>query len=155
MVEYLEVGEPVKGEEIYIPKEALTESVPGAYYRIKIRTKPITRISFDAVAKTIQTELPKKVEGLKVRYVKVEWNRITIDVEGSPFAWQLVLFWLPEILTIIGITVTAIGVFLIYMTVPGWMTAMVIAGALLTLIGLAPRIISMMGATTRMMGEMM
>ena len=131
MVEYLELGEPVRGEEIYIPKEILSESVPGAYYRIKIKTKPITRVGFDAVAKTLWTELPRKIEGLKVRYVKVEWNRITIDVEGSPFPWSLVLIALPEILQAIGVILLVVGIYLVWTHVPGYVIGILAVGGML------------------------
>jgi len=129
----IEVGKRVVGRTIYIPHAILTESVPGAIYELEIRTKGIP--DEEATVDVLRREMPKRFKGLEVLWVRIDDSVIHMQVTGSPFAWGLVLLWLPEILQLIGVAVTLIAVFLIIPQIPTWAWATLLSGLFLTYMG--------------------
>lgn len=135
------LGEPVKGELIYIPNKMLSESVIGQIYEAHVRTQSLLGqggASKENIANIIIQELPKRVPGLKLKWIRVEDTMIKLQFEGSPFAWLLFLTALPAILRLVGITVSLIGIYLVSTEIPGWTLGVIILG--LSLFYLAPRL---------------
>jgi len=129
-------GKRTVGKSIYIPRSILTESVPGQIYEIHVKTAGIP--DPEEAVETVTAELPKKVKGLKVLWARADEKNMIIQVQGSPFPWTLVLLYLPEILSAIGVAVTAIAVFLVAAHIPVWLWVMLAAGV--GLIYLGPKI---------------
>jgi len=101
-----------------IPKDMLTDSVPGQIYEIRMATSKISNP--EAVARIIMEKLPAKFHELKVRYLEIGDSSIVTQIEGSPFAWAALLPFLPEILQLVGITVFAVYIMLAVAFAPAW-----------------------------------
>ena len=129
----VEYGRKVAGRTVYMPRDILTESVPGAVYQLEIKTKGVPDPKKAISALT--TELPRKFPRLKVLWIQVEDPYIRMQIQGSPFAWAALLAFLPEILMAIGIIVLFITVYLVISWVPSWIWALLAAGALLFFVG--------------------
>ena len=63
-----------------------------------------------------------------------------MQIEGSPFAWSLLLVFLPEILVGLGIAVLFIMVYLVTSAIPSWQFG--VTAFALALIFLGPNMIS-------------
>lgn len=131
----LTLGKKPEGKLEYIPREILTESVPGQLYELHIRTETIT--DKEAVAQVLIKELPK-IHGLTIQWIEISDEKIKVAITGSPFAWSALLLVIPQILSVIGVTVIMIGVFLLWAHVPGYVIGLIVVGALLLYI--APKI---------------
>ena len=129
----VEVGKRIVGKTNYIPRAMLIESVPGQIYELEIRTKGISNP--EQAISALNTELPKKYKGLKVHWIGVNGSVIKIQLTGSPFAWAALMLFIPTILTLVGIAVTLIAVFLVWTTVPPHITASLVVGLVLTIFG--------------------
>jgi len=129
----MEVGKRVVGVTKYIPRAMLTESIPGAVYELEIRTNGIT--DEKAVIDLLREEMPKKFKGLRVLWIRIDDSVIRMQIMGSPFAWSLVLLWLPEILQMIGVIVALIAVFLVISQIPAWAWATLLSGVFLIYAG--------------------
>lgn len=106
------LGERVEGRLEPLPVAHLTESVPNQLYEIHLTTKPIPTEKMRSTAILLWEEIPAQFN-IKIQHVKVEPNRITLQLHGSPFPWTPLLAFLPQILMAIGVIVTAIAVFLV------------------------------------------
>lgn len=122
---------------VYMPKEVLTESVPGAIYELRIKTKGVSNPKNAMVM--LAEALWDKFKA-KLYYFEVSDNIITMQIEGSPFAWALLLVFLPEILVVLGIIVLLILVYLVTSAIPSWQLGL--AAVALALIFLGPGVIS-------------
>lgn len=131
------VGKMVGDQTIYMPKEVLTESVIGQVYELQIKTNGVPSPS--SVAAVLQKKLKEKFNA-NLLYFEVDDNVLTIQIEGSPFAWNLLLVFLPEILVGLGIAVLFIMVYLVTSTIPSWQFGLVAVA--LTLIFLGPGMVS-------------
>ncbi len=129
----MEYGTKLLGKTMYIPRKMLTESVPGQIYHIDIKTKGVPNP--EEAIRVLRTELPKKFPGLKVHWIEVHDPYIKLQITGSPFAWALLLMFLPQILALSGIVVLLIAVYLFMVTVPTWMYALLGLGAVLIFFG--------------------
>ena len=129
----VEIGKRILGKTEYIPRAMLIESVPGQIYEVEIRTKGVSNP--EQAISTLNVELPKKFNGLKVHWIGADGSVIKMQITGSPFAWAAFMLFLPSILTVIGIAVTLIAVYLVWTLVPPWVTALLIIGTILTLFG--------------------
>ena len=115
---------------VLIPPSMLTESVPGAVYQLEIKTKGIP--DPQKVISVLTTELPRKFPDLKVLWIRVENQSISMQITSNPpFTWALLLALLPEILMAIGITILFITVYLVVSWVPSWIWALLLTGTLL------------------------
>ena len=132
----IEYGRKVAGRIVYMPRNVLTESVPGAVYQLEIKTKGVPDPK--KAISTLTTELPRKFPRLKVLWIQVEDPYIRMQIQGSPFSWAALLAFLPEILMAIGIIVLFITVYLVISWVPSWVWALLLTGTLLLFVG--PRI---------------
>jgi len=120
-------------ETKYIPKAVLTESVPGSKYELTIKTYGVP--DPEATINLLRTELPNKFFDLKVLYINIEGDTITMQLSGSPFLWMSLLLFLPTILGALGVIVVLISVYLMFAAVPSWIWATLIIGGILILAG--------------------
>lgn len=129
-------GEQKPGNLLYIPPGMLerNESVPGQLYEAHIYTQGTLGLGGtdkqDIVAHLYRT-LPEQVPGLKLNWVRVEDTVIKLQFTGSPFPFALLLAVLPEILSLIGITVSLIGVYLVWRKIPSSLLGVVAIGGAL------------------------
>lgn len=131
------VGKVVGDQTIYMSKEVLTESVIGQIYELQIKTRGVP--SPEVVAAVLFKKLKEKFNA-NLLYFEVDDDVITMQIEGSPFAWSLLLVFLPEILVGLGITVLFIMVYLVTSAIPSWQFG--VAAFALALIFLGPGAIS-------------
>lgn len=129
----VEIGKRIVGKVEYIPRAMLIESVPGQLYEVEIRTKGVS--DPEQAISALSHELPREFKGLKVHWIGVDGSVIKMQITGSPFAWAAFMLFLPALLTVIGIGVTLIAVYLVWTMVPPWVTAILIIGTILTLFG--------------------
>ena len=129
----MEFGTKTVTELQYIPKAMLTDSVPGQKYELKIRTNGVPDPA--ATINLLRTELPKQFFDLKVLWINIEGDTITIQISGSPFLWASLLLFLPTILGAVGVIIVLIAVYLMFSAVPGWVFALVIIGGVLIFVG--------------------
>lgn len=130
----LVLGNQIKGDLIYIPNKALSESVIGQTYEAHIRTESLLGLggaSKENIANILMQELPKRVPGLKLKWIKIEDTMIKLQFIGSPFAWSLFIAALPQILNLVGITITVIGVYLIWSKTPSYVIGLLALGLIL------------------------
>lgn len=124
-------------QTIYMEKEMLTESVIGQIYELQLKTRGVS--CPECAAATLSKKLKEKF-GATLLYFEVDDDIMTIQIEGSPFSWNLLFVFLPEILVGLGIVVLFIMVYLVTSSIPSWQYGL---GAIaLTLIYLAPSMIS-------------
>jgi hypothetical protein len=128
----LEVGKLVGTKLVEMPKEVLTDSVPGKVYHLSIETKGVT--NEEEVAKTLTSELYNKFKA-KVVWMKIENGTIDIQLIGSPFAWLALLAWLPAILSVLGIVMVLVSVYSVISAIPGWAWALLAVGVGMMLFG--------------------
>lgn len=140
-------GEQKPGNLLNIPRGMLekNESVPGQLYEAHIYTQSTLGLGGtdkkDIVAQLYRT-LPEQVPGLKLNWVRVEDTLIKIQFTGSPFAFALLLAALPEILALVGITVSLIGVYLVWRKIPNSTLGIIVIGV--SLFYLAPTLSRLM-----------
>lgn len=112
----------------------LSESTIGQIYEAHVRTQSLLGLggaSKENIANIIVKELPKRVPGLKLKWICVDDTMIKLQFEGSPFAWALFLTILPSLLSIVGVAVVLIGIYLVWTKIPGWTLGLIVAGILL------------------------
>ena len=136
MITY-KAGKVVGNLVTYMPKEMLSESVIGQVYELQMKTNGGPNPANTAAA--LSQGLKEKF-GATLLYFKIEDDTITMQIEGSPFAWAPVLVWLPEILVILGVMVGFIMVFLVTSSIPSWQYS--VGAVALMLIFMGPKIIS-------------
>lgn len=127
------VGQKIPGGLMALDISTLSfgETVKGKFYEIHIDTDGIPDPSRAVTALT---------EGLRNQGVQTIWassdgKRITIQIAGSPMAWSVFMTLVPTILSVIGVIVTIIAVYMIISDIPGWAWGMLVVGFLfLTLI---------------------
>ena len=112
---------------------------PGAKYVLEIYVnKKVGNVEL----KRIASELDRRLEWGKVRLAMARDNRILIAIESTGFrtyqAAAVVLMFLPEILGLVGLVLTAASLYIALTSVPLWVIIMGILGILL----LSPILIS-------------
>jgi hypothetical protein len=117
----------VVGTLVPIPIHALKETVPGVVYEIRMKAnKPAPPQTIQTIRQVFAEKLPQ----VKIHYIGVEGSNITIQLEGSPIAWELILALLPLIFTLLGLTLLLVAVFQIISAVPSWVYAVLVLGAI-------------------------
>jgi len=124
------LGVRAGGNFRYIPRDMLSESIPGQLYELHIQTEPCTGCK-EAVADTLLIELPARFHGLEIRWIEVEDTMIRVQLKGSPFSWPALLAALPEILALAGVVMLLAGVYMLWSYIPGWTIGLIIVGILL------------------------
>ena len=128
----LEVGKLAGTKLVQIPKEVLTDSVPGKVYHLTIETKGIA--NEEEVTKTLVTELYNKFKA-QVIWIRIENGVIDLQTIGSPFAWLALLAWLPTILAMLGIVMILVSIYSVIAAIPGWAWALMAVGVAVILFG--------------------
>jgi len=130
----LTLGEPLAGSLVEIPKDKLmlSASVPGQSYALVIDTKGIANP--EQTAQLLVDGLYQKFQA-KTYYIQITTTKITTHIEGSPFAWALLIPWIPTILASIGVIVTLAIVYNIIQGIPGWVWATLVIGVTLIIFG--------------------
>jgi hypothetical protein len=132
-------GAKIAGTAIPIPIYALRETVPGVIYEIRIKTnKPAPPQTMETIRAMFAQRLPQ----VKIHYIEVSDRNVTIQLEGSPIAWELILSLLPLIFTLLGLAIILIAVFSLISAVPSYVWALLIIGAITLFIvpGLIPKV---------------
>ena len=137
----LEVGKLAGTKLVQIPKEVLTDSVPGKVYHLTIETKGIA--NEEEVAKTLVTELYNKFKA-QVIWIRIENGVIDLQTIGSPFAWLALLAWLPTILAMLGIVMILVSIYSVIAAIPSWAWALMAVGVAVILFG--PKVAEVMTA---------
>lgn len=123
------VGQRVPGSLTPLSPITLStgETERGRFYELHIDTDgiPDPRRAVEAL-----------VEGLRNRGVETVWasadaRQIRLQVAGSPFAWAVLLPFIPTILSVVGIVVTLIAAYLIVTGIPAWAWGVLAIGVLL------------------------
>jgi len=127
-----EVGKLVGTKLVEMPKEVLTDSVPGKVYHLTIETKGIA--NEEEVAKTFVVELYNKFKA-QVIWIRIEDGVIDLQLIGSPFAWLALLAWLPTILAMLGIVMVLVSIYSVISAIPGWAWALLAVGVAIILFG--------------------
>jgi len=75
------------------------------------------------------------IEGLRDRGVETVWagadaETIKIQIAGSPIAWAVLIPFIPTILSVIGIVITFIAVYMIVGGIPSWAWGLLAVGLL-------------------------
>lgn len=133
------LGKMVGDQAIYMEKAMLTESVIGQIYELQLKTEGVE--TPEVVAAVLSSKLKERF-GATLLYFEVDDDIMTIQIEGSPFVWSQLLVFLPEILSVLGVAILFIMVYLVGSTIPSWQYGL--GAAALTLLYLAPSIISKM-----------
>ena len=102
------------------------ETEKGKYYELHIDTDGMPDPS-----KAVEA----LIEGLRSRGVETVWasadaRRIKIQVAGSPMAWAVLVPLVPTILSVVGVVVTLVAVYVIFGGVPGWAFGLLAIGLL-------------------------
>lgn len=113
-------GTPIIKNAVRIPDDMLTESAAGSEYMIKIQTKGVSNPK--ETLDLLKSKLKEKF-GVTVVYGEVANNNITLQIKSSvsiQFVWGAVLVFLPQILSIVGVVVALISVYLVVSSIPTW-----------------------------------
>jgi len=131
-------GKQITGKTLIIPVDYLKtqESVIGEIYELTIQTNGVS--DPQQVINSLVAQIPQKFPDAKVLWVDIYGNTVRMQLQGSPFAWATLLLFLPQILSVIGVAIIAVGVFLVVGEVPSWAWAALGVG--LTLFFLGPTI---------------
>ena len=129
----LELGKLVGRRLVLIPRSALTESVPGRNYHIRIETKGTLGRERE-LAEQLVDGLYAKFRA-KVKFIRIDYYNVDLQLEGSPFEWSLLIPWLPTILGALGILITMIAVYNIIAAIPRWAWATLTVGVTLLFFG--------------------
>jgi hypothetical protein len=131
----LEFGVRTVGQFIEVPRDS--EVVPGAIYEIHVDGSGIVGREED-VARLLYESLPVKFP-VKINWINISGNSLQFQVNALPEAagplLQGIFLFLPEVLGIIGIIITAIGIFLVVAYSPTWTVLMMIGGVILIVLG--------------------
>jgi hypothetical protein len=115
-----------------IPKEILTASVPGKVYHLAIDYSGTASDEME-LALALTKGLYDKFKA-KVLYMSIDANSINVQLEGSPFAWALLIPWIPSILTLFGLTLIGIAVYTVLAAIPSWAWGLLAVGILSILV---------------------
>ncbi len=105
-------------------------TVKGNFYELHIDTDGIPD-----PGKTINAI----VTGLRNQGVETVWasadaSKIRLQIAGSPMSWPIILGLLPQILSLMGIAVILLSVYLLVAAIPSWILGLVAVGILLVTI---------------------
>lgn len=128
----LELGTVVGRYVQEIPKGLLTTSVSGKHYHLRIEISGVLGNEVE-LARRLTNDLWEKFRA-EVKYIRIDGNTIDIQLEGSPFAWAVLIPWLPAIFTLFGITLIGIAIYTVFTAIPGWAWAALAIGIVFLLL---------------------
>lgn len=126
------VGKMSGTHTIFLPESMRTTSVPGQLYELQMKTGgvPDPRSALLLLADELAVRF-----NATLLYFETDKDVMTIQLEGSPFAWSALLLFLPQILVGLGILITMITVYLVGSTIPSWVYGVVFVGGALMAFG--------------------
>jgi len=126
------VGQKISGFLMPLSQVTLSmgETEKGKYYELHIDTDGIPNP---------RNAIEKLIAGLRTQGVETVWasadaNRINIQVAGSPMAWAVLIPLIPTILSVVGVVVTLVAVYMIFGGIPSWAFGLLAVGLLLILV---------------------
>jgi len=131
----LELGKLAGTKLVEMPREILTDSVPGKVYHLTIKTEGI--FCEEEVAEVLVKELYDRFKA-KVIWIRIEGSVIDLQLVGSPFAWAALIPFLPALLALLGVTIILISIYNVLVSIPAWTWALLAVG--IGLIFFGPRI---------------
>lgn len=127
----LEAGKLVGTRLMEMPREVLTDSVPGKAYHLTIKTKGIA--NEEEVAEALVNKLYENFKA-EVVWVKIENGVIDLQLIGSPFAWAALIAYIPLLLTLFGILLIGVAIYSVLAAIPSWAWGVLAIGVLLIFI---------------------
>ena len=67
-------------------------------------------------------------QGVETVWASADAKTIRLQIAGSPMSWPIILGLLPEILSLMGIAVILISVYLVLAVIPGWIWGLLAVG---------------------------
>ena len=118
----------------YLPQETLTDSVKGKCYQLHVETQGIKAEDEAKVAERLVDELYARFKA-DVVWIRIENGVIDMQLYGSPFAWALLLAFLPTLLAILGIVFLLASVWSVIAAIPSWAWALLAVGVAMIVVG--------------------
>ena len=125
-------GKHMEGKLLEMTGIALGDSVPGKVYEIHIQTNGVP----DA-EKAVMILAEKLYDEHKAHtiWAEVDGDTIRLQVIGSPFAWAVLIPFIPAIMGLLGISIVLISVYSVLAAIPSWAYALLAVGVGLILVG--------------------
>ena len=122
------VGQRIPGSLQPLSQVTLStgETEKGKYYELHIDTDGITDPSKAVEALIVGL----RNHGVETVWASADARRINIQIAGSPMAWAALIPLVPTILSVLGIVVTLVAVYVIFGGVPGWAFGLLAIGLL-------------------------
>jgi len=122
------VGQKIPGSLQPLSQVTLStgETEKGKYYELHIDTDGITDPSKAVEALIVGL----RNHGVETVWASADARRINIQIAGSPMAWAALIPLVPTILSVLGIVVTLVAVYVIFGGVPGWAFGLLAIGLL-------------------------
>uniref|UniRef100_A0A6M3ME67 Uncharacterized protein n=1 Tax=viral metagenome TaxID=1070528 RepID=A0A6M3ME67_9ZZZZ len=122
------VGQRIPGSLQPLSQVTLStgETEKGKYYELHIDTDGITDPSKAVEALIVGL----RNHGVEMVWASADARRINIQIAGSPMAWAALIPLVPTILSVLGIVVTLVAVYVIFGGVPGWAFGLLAIGIL-------------------------
>ena len=122
------VGQRIPGSLQPLSQVTLStgETEKGKYYELHIDTDGITDPSKAVEALIVGL----RNHGVETVWASADARRINIQIAGSPMAWAALIPLVPTILSVLGIVVTLVAVYVIFGGVPGWAFGLLAIGIL-------------------------
>jgi len=122
------VGQKIPGSLQPLSQLALSMggTEKGKYYELHIDTD-----GMPDPRKAVETLIAGlRAQGHGTVWASADAKRINIQIAGSPMAWALLIPLIPTILSVVGVVVTLIAVYMIFTGIPGWALGLLAIGLL-------------------------
>ncbi|GAI46277.1 unnamed protein product [marine sediment metagenome] len=123
------VGQKIPGSLMPISQVALSlgETEKGKYYELHVNTDgvPDPRRAVETLISGLRDQ------GVETVWASADAERIKIQTAGSPMAWAVLIPLIPTILSVVGIVVTLVAVYMIFGGIPSWAFGLLAIGLLL------------------------
>jgi len=122
------VGQKIPGSLQPLSQLTLSmgETEKGKFYEIHIDTDgiPDPRRAVNTLIAGLRNQ------GVETVWVSADARRIRIQIAGSPMAWAALIPLIPTILSVMGIVVTLVAIYMIFTGIPGWAWGLLAVGLL-------------------------
>lgn len=102
----------------------------GKFYEIHIDTDgiPDPNKTINAIVAGLRNQ------GVETVWASTDARKIRLQIAGSPTSWLTILGLLPQILSLMGIAVILLSVYLLVATIPGWIWGLLAVGVMVVTI---------------------
>jgi len=120
------VGRRMPGSLMPISQSELSvgETVKGNFYELHIDTDGIP----DPNSAVNALMVGLRNQGVEAVWASADAKKIRIQIAGSPTSWPIILSLLPQILSLMGISVILISVYFVFAVIPGWVWGLLAIG---------------------------